>query len=1094
MVEGNCVAPVFWNTVTEFNHKPFRSLIMRGSCTSTVYMLVCALFCCSVAFTDDSDTVFATHNLRCEGQQEPLGIEAPRPALSWMYTSDSRGAQQTAYRILVASDIKLLVPGLADKWDSEKVESNTQRIIYAGQPLQSLERVYWTVCFWNQKNQISAWSPPASWTMGLLRPEHWQAKWIQGADAIPAFGNASWIWVAGEDAQSAPVGAAWFVKEVEVRRDSIIESAMLYVAADNSARIIINGKPRYKNTGWLKAFSSDIKTALERGKNQLAFYVVNDSTAPNPAGLLAHLEIKYRDGSTQTIVSDKSWHASRTEGSVSMLPGNESRKWPGAQELGAADMEPWRVEGTKQHNLPLFRKTFAVEDKPIRYAVVSICGLGHFELSLNGTKVGEHVLDPGWTDYKDTCLYVPFDITGLLQPGTNAFGVMLGNGLYNVIGGRYVKFTGTFGPPKMILQLHVFFEDGTKQTVVSDDTWTTHDGPIVFSCAYGGEDYDARLEMPGWNTPEFDAVGWEAARIVKGPGGMLRTQDAPPIKVMDTLKIASIERTAPGCYEADMGLNLSARPVLTVKGEAGSSVTMRVGELRGKPWEGHSYTYTLRGGGEETYTPFFTYFGFQYITVEGADRPEDADGTRPVLLDLASEFVTSSAADVGAFECGNPLLNDIDAMIERSVRSNLQSVLTDCPHREKLGWLEVAHLMGPSILYHHDVYGLYKKICRDTTESQLENGMVPDIAPEYTRFSAGFFESAEWGSAAVQLPWLLYRWYGDREVLEQQYNTMARYTAYLAGSRNDQGLAKAGLGDWYDWTPEKGHNGYSQLTPGELTATAMLYDNARILEKTAALLGKDGDADRFRALADKVHDDFIAAYYDAANHSVATGSQAALAVGLYFGLVPDDAKDAVLETLLKKLEADAYKPSTGEVTFRYLLIALAQAGRSDIVYRIINRTDCPGYGWMLREFGLKTMSEQWDKPGSSLNHCMFGHAQEWFQGYVLGIRQEEGSLGFEKLHIAPEPVGDLTKASGYYDSPRGRIAVTWEKTGKEFSLNLTIPGNTTATVLLPAAPDATIMESGKPLAEIAEIQVIEKSDSGWRLQVGSGEYRFLCTT
>lgn len=1057
-----------------------------------ITLFVIVFMVCSIGIARECQAACVADHLKCEGRQNPIGVDVGKPVLSWIFQSEMRGGQQSAYRILVASAPKLLSPGQADRWDSERVEGNAQRVIYAGKPLQSMERVYWTVCLWDQGDRLSDWSTPAMWTMGLLRPQDWQAKWIQGADAVPAFGKASWIWVAGENAQSAPIGAAWFVTEVEVRRDSMIESAIMQVAADNSARITINGKARYRNTGWLQALTADIKADLRRGKNQLAAYVVNDAEAPNPAGLLVQIDITYRDGTVQTVASDKSWRALRAEGSASILPGRESLGWPVAQELGAADMEPWGVKGTKQHNLPLFRKTFVIEDKLIRYAVANICGLGHFELSLNGNKVGDQVLDPGWTDYKDTCLYVPFDVTEMLQPGDNAFGVMLGNGLYNVIGGRYVKFTGTFGPPKMILQLHVFYEDGTEQIVPSDDTWTVHDGPIVFSCAYGGEDYDARQEIFGWDAPGFKADDWNTAQVTKGPGGVLRAQEAPPIKVMDTLKIASIERTAPGCYEADMGLNLSARPVLTVKGKSGDSVTMRVGELRGKPWEGHSYTYTLRGDDEETYTPYFTYFGFQYITVEGADRPEEADGTRPVLVDLASEFVTSSAADVGAFECSNPLLNDIDAMIERSVRSNLQSVLTDCPHREKLGWLEVAHLMGPSILYHYDVYGLYKKICRDTTESQLENGMVPDIAPEYTRFSAGFFESAEWGSAAVQLPWLLYRWYGDKNILEQQYSTMAQYTAYLASTRNDQGLAKAGLGDWYDWTPEKGHNGYSQLTPGELTATAMLYDNARIMARTARLLGMDGDADRFQSLAEKVREDFIAAYYDASNHSVATGSQAALAVGLYFGLIPDDAREAVLATLLQKLETDAYKPSTGEVTFRYLIMALAQAGRSDIVYRIINRTDCPGYGWMLREFGLQTMSECWDKPGSSLNHCMFGHAQEWFQAYVLGIRQEEGSLGFETLHIAPEPVGDLKEATGYYDSPRGRIAVAWKKTGNEFSLDLTVPGNTSATVVLPVAPDATVTESGKMIVEMEGIQVIGKDNNGWKIRIGSGEYQFIC--
>lgn len=869
--------------------------------------------------------------LRCEGRDNPMGVESATPMLSWVSASPARGMKQAAYRVLAATGPELLAEGQADVWDSGQIVSGAQSIPYVGRPLHSLEQVFWTVRLWDQGGAASAWSAPASWTMGLPSPEDWQAAWITGA------------------------------------------------AAEGSA-----------------------------------------------------------------------------------------------------------------HRLPLFRKAFSLEDKPIRRAVASICGLGHFELSLNGARVGDHVFDPGWTDYKDTCLYVPFDVTAMLRPGENAFGVMLGNGMYNVIGGRYTKFTGSFGPPKMILQMKVFYADGTETVVKSDETWKTQDSPITFSCPYGGEDYDARKELPGWSAPGFDDAAWAAATVTEGPGGRLRAQEAPPIRVTDTLGVASIKRTGPGAYEADMGYNLSARPVLRVWGKAGDQVILRVGERPGQPWEGHSYTYTLRGGEEEIYTPHFTYFGFQHIFVEGADLEADSTGERPVLLELASEFVTSAAPQTGTFQCGNPLLNEIQDMVTRSVRSNLQSVLTDCPHREKLGWLEVSHLMGPSILYHYDARGLYRKICQDTTESQLENGLVPDIAPEYTRFSQGFFESAEWGSATVQLPWLLYRWYGDATILARQYDTMARYTDYLASTRNDKGLAKAGLGDWYDWTPEKGHAGYAQLTPGELTSTAMLFDNARILGRTAALLNMPEDAERFNALAAKVRKDFTAAYYNGDAKSVATGSQSALAVGLFFGLVPDDAREGVLATLTAKVEQDAFKPSTGEVCFRYLLLALAEAGRSDLVYRIINRTDCPGYGWMLREFGLKTLSEQWDKPGSSLNHCMFGHVQEWFQRYVLGIGQAEDSIGFERLLLTPTPAGDLAEASGYFDSPRGRIAVAWKKSSATFTLDLTIPGNTDATLVLPVPAGAVLTESGKPLAEAPGITGVTLENGPPAVSLGAGTYHIVC--
>ena len=688
--------------------------------------------------------------------------------------------------------------------------------------------------------------------------------------------------------------------------------------------------------------------------------------------------------------------------------------------------------------LPVFRKSFALDDAEVSDAQVAVCGLGHFELTLNGEKVGDHVLDPPWSDYADTCYYVCFDVAELLKPGENVLGVMLGNGMYNVPGGRYTKFIGSFGPPKLILCLVV--SQGDKQQIItSDGTWKTDDGPIAFSCIYGGEDYDAPKEQPGWNKPGFDDNHWKPVKVVDGPGGKLRPAISPPIRVVRHLEPVSVKKIEDGRYEVDLGENLSSRPVIKVKGKAGSRVTIETAERKGQPWPGHSYTYTLKGDADpEVFVPRFTYFSFQYLYVSGAAWEDDvnsADGL-PKLVHVSADFVSSCGPRIGTFACSNPLLNEIDAMIDRSVASNLQHVLTDCPHREKLGWLEVSHLMGPSILFNYDMGDLYRKICRDTTDSQLENGSVPDIAPEFVRFKDGFFESPEWGSASVQLPWLIHNWYGDQRILREQYPTMARYTDYLAGTRNDAGLAKGGLGDWYDWTPEKGHAGPSQLTPPELPATCMLYENARILHQAAKMQGKPAEARKWKELSETVRRDFLAAYYDNQNKTVATGSQCAMALGLYFDLVPDDDRDAVLANLVRTVEKNQFRPSTGEVSFRYLVLALAEGGRSDVVYRMINRTDPPGYGCMLKQHGLRTLSERWDRPGSSLNHCMFGHIQEWFVKYLLGIRQAPGCTGYQKVLIDPFIPDDLQWAKGSFDSPNGPIEVAWER--KDETLEVTV--------------------------------------------------------
>ncbi len=874
--------------------------------------------------------------LKCEGQVEPIGIDAPAPVFGWQLQSPRRGVRQTAYQVLVAACPESLTEQKADLWDSGRVESDQSDYVqYAGTPLQSSRRYYWKVRVWDENNAIADSSQEASFVTGRLTADDWQAKWIS-------------------------------------------------------------------------------------------------------------------------------------------------------------------MDRTDQDPLPIFRHSVEIA-QPVAQAVVHICGLGQYELRLNGRRVGEHQMDPGWTNYRRTCLYSSYDVTKELRSGENVIGVMLGNGMYNVPGGRYVKFTGTFGPPKLICQLHVTLADGSTQVIVSDAAWRCSGGPITFSCIYGGEDYDARRELAGWDAPGFDDAKWQAAVECQGPGGQLVAQTAPPIAVADRLNSVHISRLDDGRYEVDCGINLSARPFIKVQGPAGAQVTITTAEQRGNAWPGHSYTYTLKGTGDELFVPRFTYFSFQYLYIAGAVRPGDdgANDTRPLLLQAGSEFLTSSATPAGAFRCSNALLNDIDDMITRSVRSNLQSVLTDCPHREKLGWLEVSHLMGPSIFYRYDAQRLYRKICRDTTESQLDSGLVPDIAPEYTRFQDGFFESAEWGSACVQLPWLLYRWYGDQQILFQQYDTMTRYVRYLAQTCNDRGLAKPGLGDWYDWTPETGHRGPSQLTPAELPATAMLYDNARILSRVAQLRGREADRIEFDKLADKVRRDFQAAYYDPAKKSVATGSQAALATALYYDLVPDTDRPAVLATLAADFERDAFRQTTGEVCFRMFVQVLADAGRSDLVYRMLNRTNAPGYGHMLRQ-GYKTLSESWDQPGSSMNHCMFGHAQEWFQKSVLGIQQAADSLGFRTMVLCPEPVGDLNSATGHYDSPYGRIESGWKIENGHFDWHIVVPPNTTAEVHVPATDADLVLEGNAPARQTAGIELLRMEPAAKDslrparavFAVGSGVYRF----
>jgi len=756
----------------------------------------------------------------------------------------------------------------------------------------------------------------------------------------------------------------------------------------------------------------------------------------------------------------------------------------------------WIGADVPRQTMPLFRREFDVS-RPVKRALASICGLGHYELRLNGRKVGDHELDPGWTDYRKTCLYAAYDVTANVRPGPNAVGVMLGNGMYSVIGGRYVKFLGTFGPPKVILRLDIEHEDGTWTRIATDDTWRTTPGPITFSCTYGGEDYDARRERSGWDRPGFDDSAWQAAGNVEPPGGQLRAQSAPPIKVMQVFRPVRITEPRPGVYIFDLGQNFSGRPRIAVTGPAGASVKLTPAELlteQGLADQGASggpsfFTYTLRGTGVEVWHPRFTYYGFRYVQVEGATLdPAEAFGPRPVVLGLEGQFLHSSVETVGRFDCSNPMFNRIHDLITFAIRSNMQSVLTDCPHREKLGWLEQSHLMGPAVMFNYNVPALYDKIMDDMAEAQLPSGLVPDIAPEYTVFEGGFRDSPEWGSAFVIAPWQVYHQYGDSSLMEDHYDGMKKYAAYL-GSRAAEGIVSHGLGDWCDVGPQP--YGPSQLTPIPLTATAIYYHDLAILARAAALLGKDRDALELAAQANDVRNAFNRTFFKTDTNQYATGSQASNAMPLALGLVEPDRTGAVIENLVADVRAHGNHQTAGDVGHRFLLLALARAGRSDVIFDMTRRTDSPSYGFQV-EHGATTLTEAWDpRRGYSQNHFMLGHVEEWFYRYLAGIDSEPDAAGFDRIVIRPQVVGDLKWVSAAYDSIRGRIACEWRIENGVLKLNVTIPANASATVYVPTGAVADVTEGGVPVEQADGVKAVRVKGGTVLCEIGSGDYRFV---
>lgn len=874
-------------------------------------------------------------DLRCDYAVNPLGVDSAPPRLFWKLDGNGRGQVQSAYEILAASSAKSLNRDEGDLWASGNVISDeTIQIPYAGKKFQSAQQVFWKVRVWDGDGKISAWSRPATWTMGVLVQSDWHAQWIG---------------------------------------------------------------------------------------------TTNNQT---PSILVRH--------------------------DFSVKPG-------------------------------------------LKRALVNICGLGQYELTLNGQKIGDDYLSPGWTKYDKTCLYNTYDITADLKPGKNAVGIELGNGMYNVLGGgRFTKFKRSFGPQKSIAQIRLEYADGSVDYTGTDGTWRMSAGPITFCSIYGGEDFDARLVQPGWNKTNFDDSKWAAATILESPGGELRglSCSAPPLKFFETHKAVASHTLTNGDVVYDLGQNASHVPQITVSGPAGSRVGIMPSELlnaegavdQKSMGAGHRGSYlcqfTKGTDGTETWSPKFFYVGCRYLQVHLT--PATTNGPLPGIESVAGLVMHSSSEPVGEFECSNPLFNRIRTLVRWAQRNNMVSIMTDCPHREKLGWLEEDHLNGPALRYEFSLDQLFTKMMQDIADSQLTNGLVPTTAPEYTIFRNkdddqhprnNFGDSLEWSASFILVPWQQYEFSGNLELFRRHYDAMKAYVDYI-GTRATNYIVNYGLGDWYDLGPNK--PGISQLTPVALTATAFYYENTRTLAEAAALLGKTEDARKLSALAENIRAAFNEKFFDATNKSYATHSQCANAIPLVFGLCDETNRAAVLEAIVRDIRAHDMANTAGDVGYRYVLRALADGGRSDVIFDINNQTNKPGYGMQLAK-GKTSLTEAWDG-GSSQDHFMLGQIQEWFYHDLAGIRP--GAPGFKQIIIAPQPVGDIKWVKASYDSIRGKITSNWKRDAGKFSLKISIPANTTATVFVPATSRREVKAGSG-----ASFLRMEKGCAVY--ETGSGQHEFI---
>ncbi len=904
--------------------------------------------------------------LRCEYLTDPLGLDCRTPRLSWVLRDDRRGAAQQAYQILVADDAAKLAADEGNLWDTGRVASGeTAQIEYAGRPLAARMQVWWKVRVWDRDNLPTTWSFPARWTMGLLQPSDWQARWIGDPTPPP------------------------------------------------------------------------------------------DGYEPLPATLL--------------------------------------------------------------------RKAFAAAAEPPRRATVYVTALGLYELHLNGQRVGDRVLTPEWTDYHRRVQYQTYDVTKLLRDGDNVLGVMLADGWYAGKIGLTSIVPG--GPPRaiygrrlrLLLQLEVENADGQVQRIVTDDTWrTTNEGPVRVGDLLDGEVYDARRELPGWDAPGFDAAAWTAARIFEPPtsapagGGKLQIVAQPnePIRIVQDVKPAGMIEPKPGVYIFDLGQNIPGWCRLKVRGPAGTTITLRHAEVLNP--DGTLYTanlrgaaqtdkYTLRGDGDEVFEPRFTYHGFRYVEVTGL--PE-----KPALDALVGRAFCSAPPRVGYFECSDGQLNRLMENILWTQRANMMSVPTDCPQRdERMGWMGDITAFGQTACYTMDMAAFYTKWLADVRDAQTADGRYPDFAPQPFDPNVRFSGVPAWGDAGVVVPWRQYVNYGDRRLIAEHFESMRRWVDWIhANNPNLLWQQKRGndYGDWLnaDTLKLEGWPAKGAEMPKEVFATAFFAQSADLLARMALVIDKTDEAQRYRQLANDIRAAFQKAYVEA-DGKMTGDTQAGYAIALAFNLMPDELRPAAVQRMIGCFEKYHGLISTGFLSTICLMNELSRAGRADEAYRLLNNRAMPSWRYPI-EHGATTIWERWDgfvegrgfqDPGmNSFNHWAFGSVAEWMFRTIGGIQPDEQQPGYRHFLIRPVPGGGLTWAEARYDSLRGPIRTRWEVTAERFTLELTVPANTSATVYLPTTKLDSVTDGGSPIAQQTDIESLGVQDGAAAFRVQAGMYRLEC--
>jgi alpha-L-rhamnosidase len=782
---------------------------------------------------------------------------------------------------------------------------------------------------------------------------------------------------------------------------------------------------------------------------------------------------------------------------------SEMARW----EMGLLQEKDWTAkwiesgfpEDTVNGPASMFHKSFSLS-KQVKQARAYITAHGIYEAHINGKRIGDAFLTPGWTSYSKRLQYQVYDVTSLLQKDNNAISAIVGSGWYR---GplAWEKNKGIYGQNTgLLFQMEITYSDGNKEIINSDGTWKTNLGPIRFSEIYHGEVYDARLEIKGWTEANFNDANWKPVVSKDVSKANLIATYNEPIRRQETFKPIKIFKTPKGETVADFGQNLVGLVQLKVKGNAGDKITIRHAEVLDK--EGNFYTanlraaraeitYLLKGGEQEVYEPHFTFMGFRYIHIQGF----------PGLLtpdQLTATAFYSDTKPTGTFTSSNPLINQLQHNIQWGQKGNFLDVPTDCPQRdERLGWTGDAQAFFRTAAFNRDVNNFFSKWMKDLAVDQQPDGRVPFVVPNVLKPSDG--GSAGWADVATIIPWNMYLAYGDKKILEDQYESMKAWVGFMQkNATNDLWNKGFHFGDWLFYRPDDDNDGRAALTDKYLIAQCFYAHSTQLLQNAAQVLNKTEDAQSYDALLKRIKEAFVKEYVTASGRLVSS-SQTAYVLALHFDMLPEELRQQVAERLVENIHSYNDHLTTGFLGTPYLCHVLTRFDHADIAFKLLLQETYPSWLYPVK-MGATTIWERWDgqKPDgsfqtpnmNSFNHYAYGAIGDWMYRIVAGIDTDNVAVGYKKIIIKPQPGGNLTTAKATLESNYGLISSEWEIEKDVFKMNIEIPANTTAIVFIPSKENSSIAENGKTLSLIKEIKIQRKEKSYTIIEIGSGHYNF----